>query len=139
MLWTATKVVRKTLTKTVLGTPMQDFRAAPEEEMHTLQVMRNILPVSRREKGIWNDPRIGSSLSRYDPAQIHLPTLLISAQDDLYRTFQSAHYTAKQILHAQFVGFSTGGHLLMGHRKQACDQIAAFLSGQAAKEHSVTQ
>jgi 2-hydroxy-6-oxonona-2,4-dienedioate hydrolase len=140
LFWAATKVARDTLVKTVLGTPVEDFRTAPrEEQARTLQIMRNILPVSQREKGIWNDATIGPSLPRYDLERIRVPTLLISAEDDLYGTFRSAHYTAEHIPGARFVGYPTGGHLLLGHWKEACAQVVAFLSSQSAKEHSVAQ
>jgi pimeloyl-ACP methyl ester carboxylesterase len=114
LFWAATKLARNTLVKTVLGTPVEDFRTTPrEEQARTLQIMRNILPVSQREKGIWNDATIGPSLPRYDLERIRVPTLLISAQDDLYGTFPSAHYTAEHIPGARFVGYPTGGHLLL--------------------------
>jgi 2-hydroxy-6-oxonona-2,4-dienedioate hydrolase len=75
--WAATKVARDTLMKTVLGTPVEDFRAAPaEEQERALDVMRHILPVSRREKGIWNDATISPVLPRYDLEQIPRPCAL---------------------------------------------------------------
>lgn len=126
--WTATKVARDTLMKTVLGTHVEDFRAAPRgEQERTLEIMRNILPVSQREKGIWNDATISSVLPRYDLEQIRVPTLLISAEDDLYGTYGSARYTAAHIAGARFVGYATGGHLLLGHWKEASSDVVTFL------------
>ena len=55
--------------------------------------MRHVLPVSEREKGIWNDATISPSLPRYDLERIRVPTLLLSAEDDLYGTFRNARYT----------------------------------------------
>ncbi len=126
--WVATKVARDTLMKTVLGTPVQDFRAAPSDEQErALGLMRHILPVSQREKGIWNDATISPVLPRYDLEQIRVHTLLISAEDDLYRTYPSARYTAAQISGARFVGYATGGHLLLGYWKEASAEVVAFL------------
>ncbi|HEX9137181.1 MAG TPA: alpha/beta hydrolase, partial [Nitrospirota bacterium] len=104
-----------------------------------LQVMRDILPVSQREKGIWNDATIGPSLPRYDLERIRVPTLLISAEDDLYGTFPGARYTAEHVPGARLVGYPTGGHLLLGPWKEACAQVVGFLSRQSAKEPSVAQ
>ncbi|MBZ5514980.1 MAG: alpha/beta hydrolase [Acidobacteriia bacterium] len=140
LFWAATKLARNTLVKTVLGTPVEDFRTAPrEEQVRALQIMRNILPVSQRERGIWNDATIGPSLPRYDLERIRVPTLLISAEDDLYGTFLSARYTAEHIPGARFVGYPTGGHLLLGHWKEAGAEVAGFLSGQSPEEHSITK
>jgi len=73
--------------------------------------MRHILPISEREKGIWNDATISPSVPRYDLERIGVPTLLLSAEDDLYGTYRSARYTAEHIAGARFVNFPTGGHL----------------------------
>lgn len=126
--WAATKVARDTLMKTVLGTPVEDFRAAPaDEQERALEVMRHILPVGQREKGIWNDATISPVLPRYDLEQIRVPTLLISAEDDLYGTYPSARYTAAHVPGARFVGYPTGGHLLLGHWKEASSEVVKFL------------
>jgi len=53
--------------------------------------------------------------------------LLISAEDDLYGTYPSARYTAAQISGARFVGYPTGGHLLLGHWTEASSEVVAFL------------
>jgi 2-hydroxy-6-oxonona-2,4-dienedioate hydrolase len=114
--------------KTILGTPLEDFRAAPaDEQERALEVMRHILPISQRERGIWTDATISPVLPRYDLEQIRVPTLLISAEDDLYGTYPSARYTATHIPGARFVGYSTGGHLLLGHWKEASSKVVTFL------------
>jgi pimeloyl-ACP methyl ester carboxylesterase len=140
LFWAAMKLAHNTLIKTVLGTPVKDFQAAPrEEQARTLQIMGNILPVSRREKGIWNDAAIGPSLPRYELEQMRVPTLLISAEDDLYGTFPSARYTAEHIPGARFIGYATGGHLLLGHWKEACALVVQFLNSRSPENHSVTR
>ena len=82
---------------------------------------------------------IGPALPRYDLEGIRAPTLLISAEDDMYGTFPGARYSAEHISGARFVGYPTGGHLLLGHWKEACGQVAGFLSSQSAKEDAVAQ
>ena len=85
------------------------------------------------------DATIGPSLPRYDLERIRVHTLLISAEDDLYGTFPSARYTAEHIPGAQFVGFPTGGHLLLGHWEESSARVAGFLRSESAQEHSVIQ
>lgn len=58
----------------------------------------------QREKGIWNDATIGPWLRRYDLERIRVPTLLISAEDDLYGTFPSARDAAEHIPSARLWG-----------------------------------
>ena len=129
LFWLATKLARNVLIKTVLGTPVEDFRtASSEEQERALQIMRHILPISQRENGIWNDTMIGSSLPRYDLEKMRAPTLLIAAEDDLYGTFPGARYTSDHIPGARYVGFQTGGHLLLGHWMEVNAEVARFLS-----------
>lgn len=129
LFWAATKLARNVLIRTVLGTPVEDFQAASAgERARALRVMQHILPISRREKGIWNDATIGPSLRRYKLEDIHAPTLVINAEDDLYGTYRGARYSAEHIPGARFLGFKTGGHLLMGHWTEASAEVAGFLS-----------
>jgi 2-hydroxy-6-oxonona-2,4-dienedioate hydrolase len=126
--WVATKMARDTLFKTILATPPDDFRNAPEEEQRrALEIMRHILPISQREKGIWNDATISASIPRYDLEKFRVPTIVISAEDDLYGTYSRGRYTAEQISGARFVGYATGGHLLLGHWKETSVELSQFL------------
>jgi pimeloyl-ACP methyl ester carboxylesterase len=140
MFWATTKLARHTLLKTILATPPQDFqRATTEGQTRALQVMQHILPISQREKGIWNDATISPPLPRYDLERIRVPTLLISAEDDLYGTFRNARYTAEHIPGARFVGYPTGGHLLLGHWKEVTAEVAEFLKSVSIEGGSLRQ
>jgi pimeloyl-ACP methyl ester carboxylesterase len=68
-----------------------------------------------------------SALPRYELERISAPTLAISAADDLYGTFDGARYTADHVPNGRFVGYPSGGHMLVGHDDEASLQIAAFL------------
>jgi len=128
LFWTATKVARMTLLETNLGTPVEAYRGATEVERRVVeQMLRSILPVRRRTAGIWNDSVVSSSLPRYALEDIHLPTLVISAADDLYGTYDGGLYTADQIHDGEFIGFATGGHLLLGHEAEVRSQLTRFL------------
>ena len=128
LFWTATKVARMTLLKTILGTPVPVYwKAARDERQRVDQMLRSILPISRRAAGIWNDSVVSSNLTRYPLEDIRVPTLIISAADDLYGTYESSFYTAEQIEDAKFVGFATGGHLLIGHQAEVRSEIRTFL------------
>lgn len=128
LFWTATKVARMTLLKTILGTPVPNYRNASAEERRNVdQMLRCILPISRRTSGIWNDSIVSANLTRYRLENIRVPALVISAADDLYGTYDSGFYTAEEIDDGTFVGFATGGHLLLGHQAEVQSAIRKFL------------
>lgn len=127
--WAGFKLSRDTVMKTIGATPPADFRdAAPEEQARVLAVLRNIEPISQREEGLRNDAAVAPSVPRYGLEQIQAPTLVISAEDDLFGTFKGGRYTAEHIPGARFVGYSTGGHLLVGHGSDVRRELAGFLA-----------
>ena len=131
LLWTLMKVAPRILLKTILGTPVQAYRdAAPEERRNVDRVLQTMLPVSRRVAGMQNDGVVAANLTRLALEDIRVPTLVISAADCLYGTYESSFYTAGEIAHAEFVGFPSGGHLLLGHEAEVRSQVRGFLAEQ---------
>jgi len=41
--------------------------------------------------------------------------------------FDAAKYTAENIPGAKFMGFETGGHLLIGHEEEVRSEVAQFI------------
>jgi pimeloyl-ACP methyl ester carboxylesterase len=74
-----------------------------------------------------NDAAIISSLERYDLERISAPALVISVADDLFGTYDAARYTAQHLPRGRFVGYTTGGHVWVGHQEQVMSEIEAFL------------
>jgi 2-hydroxy-6-oxonona-2,4-dienedioate hydrolase len=72
--------------------------------------------VSLRARGIVNDSALTTNAARVNLEAIRAPTLTISARDDGYGTYESARYTAEHIPGAKFLGFETGGHLVLGRQ-----------------------
>jgi 2-hydroxy-6-oxonona-2,4-dienedioate hydrolase len=70
-----------------------------------------------------------------------VPTLVITACDDGYGTFGGAEFTAKTIRGARFIGFQTGGHLLVGHQNEVFDEAVRLLcsAGLAEANKSMVQ
>jgi pimeloyl-ACP methyl ester carboxylesterase len=129
LFWTAMNVARPALVKTILGTPVPLYLDATAEERRGAdEVLRTILPISKRVAGIWNDSEVASNLTRYPLEEMPGPALVISAADDLYATYESALYTAERIRNGKFLGFSTGGHLLLGHEREVRSEITSFLA-----------
>ena len=131
LFWTATKLARMTLLQTILGTPVADYRNATAGERRNVdRLLHSILPISRRFAGIRNDSLVSMNLTRYALEDLHVPTLVISASDDLYGTYESGVYTAVNIPNARFAGFMSGGHLLLGHETEARERVTGFVAEQ---------
>ena len=94
--------------------------------------MRSLLPFSPRIDGMVNEGKITSALDRYPLENITAPTLVISAADDPWKTFDAAKYTAENIPGAKFIGFESGGHLLIGQEEKVRSEVAQFI-----KQHAI--
>ena len=128
LFWAATKVAHAALLETILGTPAEHYRnGTPDERRNIDEMMRSILPISSRAAGIRNDAAVATSLPRYALETMRVPTLVISAEDDLYGTYPSSLYTAEQIDGAKLVTFRAGGHLLVGHEAEVQVLVTSFL------------
>ena len=133
MFWAGSKVARKTFVRSILGTPPEVAAGAPVDEQARLQTMlEHILPIRPRRLGLLNDAAVISSQTRSDLEKIAVPTLAISTADDLYGTFAGARYTAEHVPGARFIGYPSGGHMLVGHDDETAAHVAAFLK-QSAK------
>jgi 2-hydroxy-6-oxonona-2,4-dienedioate hydrolase len=126
--WAATRAAPRTMVRSILATPPELVDAAdPEEQRRIALMLEHILPVSSRRLGLLNDALVTSSLERYQLERITAPTLVVTARDDLYGTYETGKYTADHIANAQFVGFADGGHVLVGRQREADEAIAALL------------
>jgi pimeloyl-ACP methyl ester carboxylesterase/predicted enzyme related to lactoylglutathione lyase len=115
--------------RAILATPPGVVAAASPEERARFEMLRqHILPVAPRRLGLVNDAAVVSGLRRFDLEKIAVPTLLFSAEDDGYGTWDGAKYTATQLPNARFVGFPAGGHMLVGHTDTIRAEIESFLS-----------
>lgn len=117
----------------LIGTLGDESRAKLDEMIATM------MPVSERSRGVMNDGQTQGSATQYPLERIVAPTLLISAEDDLYKTLPVARHAAELIPNAKLLAFETGGHLLLGHSTEVFDAVADFLvaAPQMRKMHAV--
>lgn len=128
LFWAAIRLTRTWAIGSILATPPEVVRSADaQEQERVVQILDHILPISGRRRGLANDIRIVSTLSRYALEGIKAPALIISAVDDRFGTYDGARYTAAHIPGARFIGYDTGGHVLVGHQKPLKNEIATFL------------
>jgi 2-hydroxy-6-oxonona-2,4-dienedioate hydrolase len=112
----------------VLATPPSEYAAASDEEKSRADTMlREIMQVSLRARGIVNDSALTTNAARVNLEAVCAPTLTISARDDGYGTYESARYTAEHIPGAKFLGFETGGHLVLGRNEEIAKAVAKLI------------
>ena len=128
LFWLAMRVAHSALVESILGTSLSVYRSATPEVRRQLDLtLEEILPVSHRAAGLWNEGVVAGNLERYPLEDIRVPTLVISTEDDGYRTYEGARYTAEQT-RGEFIGYRTGGHFLVGHDEEVRARIAALVA-----------
>ena len=86
-----------------------------------------VLPVSLRAVGLREDTGLGRRVPPMALETNRVPTLIASARDDGFGTFDRSQYAASRIPGARFVGFDTGGHLLIGRQDALRAALAEWL------------
>lgn len=128
LFWLGIQVAPKTMIRSVLATdPALMGQAAAKELERAHNILCNILPLSRRTEGLLNDARYTSTPQGVAFDQIAVPTLVVSLEDDYYRTLAPARLIAAKIPGARLVTYSSGGHIWLGHDAELFDTVIAFL------------
>lgn len=134
LFWSATKVARDRMVGTLLATdPQLVEMATPAEQRRVDRILNEILPVSRRWRGMLNDAKLAGNPVRVDFAQIKVPTLIISAADDRFGTAATAEDIARVVPGSKLIIYPTGGHVWVSHDADVWEQVAAFLQAQQGK------
>jgi pimeloyl-ACP methyl ester carboxylesterase len=127
--WAATRIAPALVTRALLATPPELVAAAePSERERVARLLEEILPVSARRLGLRNDAAVTTGIERVALERVRAPTLTVSARDDLFGTYDAAQYSAGAIPGGRFLGYETGGHVLVGRNDDAMNEIAAFLA-----------
>ncbi len=128
LMWAGARMLRTKMVETVLGTPIEDVRAVSEaEQRRTYALLDLILPVSLRARGLINEGAVAHALRPLPLERISAPTLIASVEDDGYRTYAGARYTAERIPGARFIGYPRGGHMLVAHEAEFNAEALRFL------------
>jgi pimeloyl-ACP methyl ester carboxylesterase len=126
-MWAVMRLAPKVM-YSIVAVPASLVPTLPPEERAKLDEMISIiLPVSQRRLGVLNEGKTQGAGTQYPLEQIGAPTLLISAEDDLYRTLPVARHAARVIPNAKLVEFLTGGHLLLDRGRELWPAVAAFI------------
>jgi pimeloyl-ACP methyl ester carboxylesterase len=128
LFWAALRLMRDQMIGTMLATdPALVHAASAEDQARVDQVLRNILPVSRRQRGLMNDAVLAANPAMQDLGRIVAPTLAVSLEDDRFGTYDAARYMVSKIPGARLVGYPTGGHVWVGHDAELFAAVDDFL------------
>ncbi len=125
--WALEKIMPSVLYRFVGVEPGLVERAGKDEQARVNGIIHAIQPLSMRFSGIQVD---STNKPRERPFEsISAPTLIVSAEDDLFNTAAAARYAASRIPGARLAIFENGGHLLVGRQQQTRDLVGEFLAG----------
>ena len=128
LFWAALRTIPDIMIGTMLATDPSLVAAASEDERHRVQeILWNILPVSRRSRGLLNDARLASHTAPMALEAISLPTLTISVEDDRFGTAEAAKHIAATVRGAKLILYPSGGHIWVGHNAELFGEVDAFL------------
>lgn len=125
LFWLATRVARGSVVRFLGVSPEVEANASKEDRARVTEVIKSILPLSARMRGLEVDSSI--EISPWPLERIRVPTLIVSAEDDLFRTLPGARFTAEHILGAELHVLRSGGHLMVGQGLQVRKWVQDFL------------
>jgi pimeloyl-ACP methyl ester carboxylesterase len=124
--WAAERLAPSLLIRFLGVPPHQLARASRSDRERVMGVVRSVQPLSSHYAGINVD---STAILRELPLKrIVAPTLVISAQDDLFNIPPVAELAASRIPGAKLIISDTGEHLLIGQGLEAGTAVRAFLS-----------
>ena len=131
LFWLAMRASRGSVVR-FLGVPPEVEASASEVDRDRVtKIMNSVLPLSGRVRGIELDGL--TVMSSWPLERIGAPTLIISAEDDLYRTLPGARFTAEHMPNAQLHVLPSGGHLMVGRTQDVRKLVTEFLKDSAAR------
>ena len=126
--WIFGRLFPSAAARSVLGTPPNIVAAASDaEQARVASILWDILPVSQRAAGLLLEAKLTVEHLSKPLNSIKAPTLTISAEDDLYGTWQNAEFITRSVPHGRFIGYPVGGHMLVGHTEEVAAALAQFL------------
>lgn len=129
LFWAARKTMPKRLVGFLLATdPALLSHVTPAERQRAFAILDQILPISRRWRGMLNDAKLAGHPADVDFSQLRVPLLLLSADDDRFGTAPTARAIARQVPGSRLIIYPSGGHIFLGHQRDSAAEIAGFVA-----------
>ena len=128
LFWLGMTLARDRMIRSMLATdPAVVASASLPERQRALNMLWNLMPIGRRSQGILNDVRFASAPQSIAVEEIKAPTLVVSLEDDFYRTLAPARFIAAHVPGARLLTYASGGHAWVGHDAELFAEVEAFI------------
>jgi pimeloyl-ACP methyl ester carboxylesterase len=116
------------LSEVLLGTKASVLQTAtPSEKQRIHDLLKHLLPLSRRWAGMQFDIATAASPPSIAFGEITCPVLAISTDDDSFNTLEMAREIVQGVADGRLVEFPTGGHALVGRNDEVFRKVTQFL------------
>ena len=127
--WALSSLAPGQMIRTLLATdPTLLSRVAPEERRRAELILDGLMPISRKADGLRTDGFWAGTPSPTAYEDIAVPTLILSCEDDLFGTAETARRLAERIPEATVMIWPEGGHIWLGHDADVAREIADFVT-----------
>jgi pimeloyl-ACP methyl ester carboxylesterase len=117
------------LLRTLLATdPALLDRVSPEERRRADLIREGLMPIGRKTEGLRSDGYWAGAPTQTAFENITTPTLILSCEDDLFGTADTARLLAGRIPDARLVIYPDGGHIWLGHDADLTREIGTFIT-----------
>jgi pimeloyl-ACP methyl ester carboxylesterase len=128
LFWAVRKTTPKRLIGFLLATdPALLSQVSPAERRRAFAILDQILPISRRWRGMLNDAKLAGHPAEVEFSRLRVPLLLLSADDDRFGTAPTSRAIARQVQGSRLIIYPTGGHIFLGHQSDSGTEIARFV------------
>lgn len=135
LFWALLNTVPDRLIETLLATdPSLLPKVSPHERARAYRILREIMPIERRWRGMLNDAELAGNPAKMHFARISVPTLVISVEDDRFGTARTARDIAAVVPKAQLKIFPNGGHIWLGHDEEVAETVSSFVVNASASQ-----
>ncbi|WP_421785058.1 alpha/beta fold hydrolase [Hyphobacterium sp.] len=116
--WILAKIARGWLREAFDARSDLIAHASPAERDFVERLIDGFLPASRRLSGVNNESAAVDPEMTYDLGAIQSRVLIIHTRDDRLNPIAVSERLSSGIGNSEFIGFETGGHLLLGHHEE---------------------
>ena len=126
--WSLSRLAPEQMIRTLLATdPALLSEASEAERARANAILDQIFPISRKVDGLRTDGFWAGTPSPTAYERIEVPTLILSCEDDLFGTADTARLLAERIPDARLTIYPDGGHIWLGHDDALSREIAEFI------------
>jgi pimeloyl-ACP methyl ester carboxylesterase len=128
--WSFATLAPDMLLRTLLATdPALLDRVSPQERRRADLIREGLMPISRKAEGLRNDGVRAGAPAQTAFETITRPTLILSCEDDLFGTADTARLLAGRIPDARLIVYPDGGHIWLGHDADLTREVRDFITG----------